>query len=473
MGKLQNLHLVLSRPEEDAVYEPGDHVDGYVIVEVKDTMKVKDLVVEFVGQAGVQWNESVSGSADKHRRVNMRHYSATEKYFSFHQQLLGADSDSISGRMSLPFRFRLPHNIPSSFTSAVGHVKYVLSVRLSRSWGSDRHDNLAVCVRRPLSLDQEADFLSPEENGDEMTLCCLCCKSGPVSCTLRLQRRAFVPGETIPFHGEITNKSRRTISTCARLMMRQQYRTSSKTKVVNTEERTVEGASVNPGERRVWEGQGLEIPTHLPTSGPRGCKIIDISYWVELCVNPSGISFTLVVPLPVVLGDVPLSAKYIDLLRQHKDRTVGRHGNGRGSRDENRRHVDETRSPNAEDGKFLRTVNAVHPGVERMMTYIIKHLTNTGDNWSLPPATSSTTIVDLVDYRYRPRLLTSAASATILDVVDYHLRPSRLSLHDLVDYRPRPSRLPPATLATTDRDQDDYRPRPRRLPSSTRGSGPR
>nr|KAG5691550.1 hypothetical protein BaRGS_012350 [Batillaria attramentaria] len=246
MGKLQNLHLVLSRPEEDAVYEPGDHVDGYVIVEVKDTMKVKDLVVEFVGQAGVQWNESVSGSADKHRRVNMRHYSATEKYFSFHQQLLGADSDSISGRMSLPFRFRLPHNIPSSFTSAVGHVKYVLSVRLSRSWGSDRHDNLAVCVRRPLSLDQEADFL--------------------------------------------------------------------------------------------------------------------------LCVNPSGISFTLVVPLPVVLGDVPLSAKYIDLLRQHKDRTVGRHGNGRGSRDENRRHVDETRSPNAEDGKFLRTVNAVHPGVERMMT---------------------------------------------------------------------------------------------------------
>lgn len=41
MGKLQYLQIVLSRPQEDAVYEPGDHVDGYIIIEVKDTMKVK------------------------------------------------------------------------------------------------------------------------------------------------------------------------------------------------------------------------------------------------------------------------------------------------------------------------------------------------------------------------------------------------------------------------------------------------
>lgn len=45
-----------------------------------------------------------------------------------------------------------------------------------------------------------------------MTLCCLCCKSGPISATLYLETIGFVPGEGIPIHVEIENRSGRKIS---------------------------------------------------------------------------------------------------------------------------------------------------------------------------------------------------------------------------------------------------------------------
>lgn len=45
-----------------------------------------------------------------------------------------------------------------------------------------------------------------------MNLCCLCCKSGPISATLYLETIGFVPGEGIPIHVEIENRSGRKIS---------------------------------------------------------------------------------------------------------------------------------------------------------------------------------------------------------------------------------------------------------------------
>jgi len=47
---------------------------------------------------------------------------------------------------------------------------------------------------------------------NEMTLCCLCCKSGPIIAQLTLDCVGFVPGEGIPIRAEITNHSSRNIA---------------------------------------------------------------------------------------------------------------------------------------------------------------------------------------------------------------------------------------------------------------------
>lgn len=55
---------------------------------------------------------------------------------------------------------------------------------------------------------------------DSKTVCCLCCESDPVSATFRLDKVAFVPGETIVFDADIQDGTGRGInSSVVKLIM--------------------------------------------------------------------------------------------------------------------------------------------------------------------------------------------------------------------------------------------------------------
>jgi hypothetical protein len=43
-------------------------------------------------------------------------------------------------------------------------------------------------------------------------MCCCCCKSGPISCVLRLDRTGYVPGEDINLDAELSNMSRKEVT---------------------------------------------------------------------------------------------------------------------------------------------------------------------------------------------------------------------------------------------------------------------
>ena len=59
-----------------------------------------------------------------------------------------------------------------------------------------------------------------QQDSTEATLCCLCCKTGPVSCTFSLEKTGYAPGEDIRVKGEILNLSNRKVaSSTAKLMM--------------------------------------------------------------------------------------------------------------------------------------------------------------------------------------------------------------------------------------------------------------
>ena len=54
-------------------------------------------------------------------------------------------------------------------------------------------------------------FQNPVGTKDHKSLCCLCCKSGPISVTMILNRSGFVPGEKLIINAEIDNKSNKTM----------------------------------------------------------------------------------------------------------------------------------------------------------------------------------------------------------------------------------------------------------------------
>ena len=55
-------------------------------------------------------------------------------------------------------------------------------------------------------------FQNPVGTKDHKSLCCLCCKSGPISATMSLNRSGFVPGEKLTINAEVDNKSHKTLS---------------------------------------------------------------------------------------------------------------------------------------------------------------------------------------------------------------------------------------------------------------------
>ena len=70
---------------------------------------------------------------------------------------------------------------------------------------------------------------------DHKSLCCLCCKSGPISATMSLDRSGFVPGEKLTLNAEVDNKSNKTMSkSVVQLLQNTKFRASDgHTKVVH------------------------------------------------------------------------------------------------------------------------------------------------------------------------------------------------------------------------------------------------
>ncbi|GFO50404.1 arrestin domain-containing protein 3 [Plakobranchus ocellatus] len=321
MGKLSTFKIVFSRNKDK--YQPGDVVEGHVAIEIKDGIKVKGIYLECVGEASVGWSESQPTNSDKNRRNHIRYYKANETYFKYERELMKRTTErrgSISvgeGSYMYPFSFRLPPHIPSSFEGPLGHVRYWVTGTVEKNWGSDHVSRVDLTVTNPLDLNLEKDapllyerdssnLQVSQTDSAEAILCCLCCRTGPITCVFSLDRAGYVPGEFIHVLGEIVNTSSRKIgSTSARLLMHSEYTAESKTKSHTECISEVKRGSIKPGGRDRWEGDALLVPT-TPTSYLKGCSIINVSYWVELVVHPSGPAFNLKVPLKVIIGTIPM-----------------------------------------------------------------------------------------------------------------------------------------------------------------------
>jgi hypothetical protein len=52
-------------------------------------------------------------------------------------------------------------------------------------------------------------FQNGAEATDSKNLCCLCCKSGPITGTIKVNRIGYVPGESVYFEASMQNLSNR------------------------------------------------------------------------------------------------------------------------------------------------------------------------------------------------------------------------------------------------------------------------
>ncbi|XP_052278843.1 arrestin domain-containing protein 3-like isoform X1 [Dreissena polymorpha] len=264
--------------------------------------------LRFEGKANVHWTEEhTTGSGESERRET-DHYYAHEDYFNFDLMLFGSGQSTLlqAGRHTFPFSFLLPPNLPSSFEGSFGNVRYSLKGKIDRPWKFDHKTKKLFTVVSVLDLNEQTTAMSPAEGGNEKNLCCLCCKSGPISATFRIDRQGYVPGETIQLSAEISNHSSRKMKASrVRLIMYIMYHAIQKTRSDQQDVAVTSHQAILPGGSDVWNREPLRVPP-IPPSNLIGCSIIDINYVLQLEVEPAGPAFDLEVPLELIIGTIPL-----------------------------------------------------------------------------------------------------------------------------------------------------------------------
>ncbi|GLH08780.1 Uncharacterized protein GBIM_13956, partial [Gryllus bimaculatus] len=105
------------------------------------------------------------------------------------------------------FALILPQELPSSFEGSNGHVRYTVKAKIVRTWKSNHEVKVAYTVLSVLDLNNITNLQEPRTASDEQTLCCWCCRSGPVSLAAALPFTGYVPGQRAQVQLEVDNKT--------------------------------------------------------------------------------------------------------------------------------------------------------------------------------------------------------------------------------------------------------------------------
>ncbi|XP_053405210.1 arrestin domain-containing protein 3-like isoform X2 [Mercenaria mercenaria] len=275
------------------------------------------ISITIKGQGYVHWTEQKLRGPGEPRFKDTHHHSASEDYFEHTLVLFGQGTGERpdkcylpAGRYTYPFQCQLPAKLPCSFEGELGYVRYWVKATIEKGRELIHKTKLPFTVICPLELNSVPDSDTPVQESTEKNMCCWCCLSGPISASLCLPKRGFVPGEPIRFAVEVSNLSSRQMGCCSvELKMTALYKTTtmcrSTTKQICKVKRD---RKFGRGESITWFCDQLVIPP-VPPSCLIGCSIISIKYTLELRVDPVGPAFDLTLPIEIIVGTLPHRAR--------------------------------------------------------------------------------------------------------------------------------------------------------------------
>lgn len=310
MPSLRTFRVEFDRP--GATYLTGELVSGHIVLDTSKEKNVRGLYFSAKGTAHVQWSESRSRRDTRGKHVTVHDtYSNSEDYFNFEFSILGARRSDIrldipAGHHRYPFKFQLPHNIPSSFEHHYGYVRYTVKGVIDRPWRFDHECKAAFTIISILDLNAHQTRclgLDDEVVKNFSSLCCI--DQGALNLRLRLPSSGYVPGQMINTTVDYVNASDgiRVTKTRAKLEQHLKFHATTKTKTTNTEVKMVNNSG--PFFTKGQVVMELLIPP-LPPSNLEFCRIIDLEYVLKVSVHVSGSHYATQKSYPVLIGTVPL-----------------------------------------------------------------------------------------------------------------------------------------------------------------------
>ncbi|CAL4133721.1 unnamed protein product, partial [Meganyctiphanes norvegica] len=300
-GKLS----VVLEPQKEQ-FNPGDEVSGYVLLVAKTAAQCTELLVTASGGSSASVNEkAASASTDN---------LGEEDYFNYNIYTWTADEDENQGKLeegdhTFPFKFILPENIPSSYDSFYGRVRYAIKATAVIPHSINKKAKLVLNIVNPYDLN--ADFQAWEAlniEGEAVIPCdpCLCFQGGSATLSIGAQHSGYIPGHSIPLTGSIQNHgSCGLISATAKLVQRRRYTTADKTKLELETLSKVKGRNIRSGQTDEWDNKLLPVPSNILVR-MNNCKHIEVDHLLLIKLK-LGYGVAEEYSAPVVIGTIPLT----------------------------------------------------------------------------------------------------------------------------------------------------------------------
>ncbi|XP_018020018.1 uncharacterized protein LOC108676457 [Hyalella azteca] len=251
------------------------------------------------------------------------HYRAIETYFDCEFYIYGhkyqkAENEMLApGVYQFPFAFNLPPNLPPSFASEKGVIRYVVAAILDRPAAANLVRRKAFNILSILDLNMDSHASSSISRSKIVNPCGLFCHSGPITLSVRIPKSGYVSGEKILVSAEADNISGRSTKR-TRLMLLQVITYIMPNKIKTHVERRIVKEIVRgmipPGESDIWEKVALHVPPLAPANLHISGRLMRVDYCVEMVLELHQPWKPLRVSLPIKLGSVPLTANFADFL---------------------------------------------------------------------------------------------------------------------------------------------------------------
>ncbi|RUS76455.1 hypothetical protein EGW08_015796 [Elysia chlorotica] len=300
MGKITGCSIIL-RNTKTGVYRPGDTIEGQVLLDVEDVVRINGVKIFLTGKALTQWHEPLKNPSQQ---------SGLETYFNVFKWLVTESAGILpAGRNTYAFSFQLPsQGLPSSFEGQYGSVRYWLKLQVDKKFpGFDfiQYKYFTVLA----NVDANDPTLGKSlwyKNTKTMSKALGFGNAGKVTLRACTARKVYCPGDKIEISLEANNESTKDCGRVkAQLYQDVEFQAGTEKNYTSRPIRALVGHSLGAGKAIRWNKQKLTVEPMPPSTAERTCHIIKVTYHVLVEVEVS-MGFNLCLKLLIIVGTIPL-----------------------------------------------------------------------------------------------------------------------------------------------------------------------
>ncbi|XP_037825326.1 arrestin domain-containing protein 1-like isoform X5 [Lucilia sericata] len=269
-----------------------------------------DICITFYGEAKVSWKKT-----RRQGKVNHTiHYKSNELYID--------NTTTVHGEGTLPagihtynFQIALPFECPTSCEGRFGHIRYTLTLKLTRPYRFNNIFNKVLTVVKPQDLNFSPVLRIPIETEDNFNSCLWFCSKGSINVKLSIPFGSYAIGQIAKYSVHIQNQSMIDINGYTIYFISKVTFTAHEPKhKTRDDETSVYEKSYDVKclrlTTRIFDGTFPIGPTTPSTPGE---SIIKVQYLLKVTLNMAGCNKDKSILIPIFIGTIPMRENVIPL----------------------------------------------------------------------------------------------------------------------------------------------------------------